>query len=576
MLTPPKASSSGRTAGTLERSRTRWNQRERQTRSARSSLAGKAYAATHAIAFGDPFGHTLEREDETEERHDRPEQPHREVEGAYGEDNSAAARELEDRAGFAALGRSEARDLRHVARSFSELQSLERRARSSAGLHASHVADEPHKFLRLFDPDRLARAAHGRRGLDDACAVDRTLKRRPIDDLAQRAVDPRRHRSAEPADLARGLDHRQAHAHGCGRADRRIGPRRHRQTHASQPEDELIAVPAGGKPRAFAQGIAHIAEHKQVPDRRARKPRDILGFTGNETAGEAPERARGDSEARIPTFDLFGKRRIDRKVPLAGESEKTHCEVGVVGGERGIDLARRNGGVERARDRVIGEHRRIILGSEQELRLEGARRGSKRGQRRGNSESKRHGDARCGHGIVLPRPPPQFRQTRRHRQGTRGEKLAGELQLRTAGLAIANPAGYGGTRSRTAHLLYSDSAATGEGGRRTWRSGSFLTSTTRQASRSSISARASSCARANWLRSTTRMCFSTWAMRARSSVPIARRCSATIPRSAPMRHARRNARWRMERPPSVAVQKSASFLQRVRNADFLTKATLDQ
>src|SRR5215813_13992959 len=72
-------------------------------------------------------------------------------------------------------------------------------ARVPACLHASHVADEPHKFLRLFDPDRLARAAHGRRGLDDAYAVDRTLKRRPIDDLAQRAVDPRRHRSAEPA-----------------------------------------------------------------------------------------------------------------------------------------------------------------------------------------------------------------------------------------------------------------------------------------------------------------------------------------------------------------------------------------
>src|SRR5262249_50421078 len=100
------------------------------------------------------------------------------------------------------------------------------------------------------------------------------------------------------------------------------------------------------------------------------------------TAREAPERARGDSEARIRTFDPFGKRRIDREVPLAGESEKTHGEVGVVGGERGFDLTRRNGGVERARDRVVGERRRIVLGSEQELRLEGGRRGSKRGERR--------------------------------------------------------------------------------------------------------------------------------------------------------------------------------------------------
>src|SRR5262249_31496188 len=167
---------------------------------------------------------------------------------------------------------------------------------------------------------------------------------------------------------------------------------------------ELIAVPAGGKPRAFAQGIAHIAEHEQVPDRRARKPRDILGFTSNKTAREAPERADGDSEARIRTFDLFGKRRIDRKVPLAGESEKAHGEV--VGGARGRDPPRRKGGVERARDRVVGERRRIVLGSEQELRLEGARRGGERGERRGDGESERHGDARYGHGIVLPRPPP--------------------------------------------------------------------------------------------------------------------------------------------------------------------------
>src|SRR5262245_38352810 len=172
-----------------------------------------------------------------------------------------------------------------------------------------------------------------------------------------------------------------------------------------------------------------IAEHEQVPDRRARKPRDILGFTSNKTAREAPERADSDSEARIRTFDLFGKRRIDRKVPLAGESEKAHGEFGVVGGERGIDLTRRNGGVERARDRVVGERRRMVLGSEQELRLEGARRGGERGERRGDGESERHGDARYGHGIVLPRPRLQFRQARWRRQGTGGEKSAGNSNV---------------------------------------------------------------------------------------------------------------------------------------------------
>src|SRR5262249_44797472 len=95
-----------------------------------------------------------------------------------------------------------------------------------------------------------------------------------------------------------------------------------------------------------------------------------------------------------------GKRTFDREIPFAGESEKAHGQVGVVGGERGIDLARRNRGVERARDRVIGERHRIVLGSEQELRLEGARRGGPRGERECNGERKWHSDTRRGHRIV--------------------------------------------------------------------------------------------------------------------------------------------------------------------------------
>src|SRR5262249_53706771 len=89
----------------------------------------------------------------------------------------------------------------------------------------------------------------------------------------------------------------------------------------------------------------------------------------------------GGGQACIRTFDLVGKRRIDREIPLAGESEKAHGQVGVVGGERGIDLARRNRGVERVRDRVIGERHPIVLGSEQKLRLRGARRPARQARR---------------------------------------------------------------------------------------------------------------------------------------------------------------------------------------------------
>src|SRR6516162_6229543 len=102
---------------TLGRGPMGWDQRQRRTEDA----ARAAKPAARAIAFGDPFGHALERGNKTEERHGRPEQPRREVEGAHREDDRAAARELEDRAGLAALGRSEARDPRHVARSFGEL-----------------------------------------------------------------------------------------------------------------------------------------------------------------------------------------------------------------------------------------------------------------------------------------------------------------------------------------------------------------------------------------------------------------------------------------------------------------------
>src|SRR5262249_62363728 len=104
------------------------------------------------------------------------------------------------------------------------------------------------------------------------------------------------------------------------------------------PEDGLAAAAAGAKPRACARPIAHTADHEQVSDRRARKPRDVRGFTDNETTGKAPKRARGSGDARVRAFDLFGERRVDGQVPLAGKIEKTHGELGVVSRERAVDL----------------------------------------------------------------------------------------------------------------------------------------------------------------------------------------------------------------------------------------------
>src|SRR5262249_59320705 len=98
------------------------------------------------------------------------------------------------------------------------------------------------------------------------------------------------------------------------------------------------------------------------------------------------------------------------------------------------------GGVEGAGDGVVGERGGIALGGEQELRLEGGRRGSKRGDRRGDGESERHGDARCGHGIVLPRPPPPISSSAVPPARDRRGKIGGGRVTRVYGPASPHPA----------------------------------------------------------------------------------------------------------------------------------------
>ena len=85
-------------------------------------------------------------------------------------------------------------------------------------------------------------------------------------------------------------------------------------------------------------------------------------------------------------------------------SRKLVGEVDIIGGERGIDLARDNRGIQGARDRVVGERDRILAGGEQELGLEGARRNGERGDRQGDGQAERHCDPRSGHELLLLRP----------------------------------------------------------------------------------------------------------------------------------------------------------------------------
>ena len=229
-------------------------------------------------------------------------------------------------------------------------------------------------------------------------------KRRPIDHLAHGAIDPRRHLAADPAGLARGLDHRHSHPRGHRRTERGIGSCGDRQSDAGQSEDQLVGLLAGGKPCPFPHRIADIAEYEQISERRSGEPRQVLGLTGDEAAREALDRARGSGGGGIRGVDLGRQRSIDRHIPIAGEFEEALGQVGIVDGKRVLDLTRGDRGVERARDSMIGERHRIVLGGQQQSRLEGAGRKRERGDRQGNRHRQRHRDPPSGHGTRFLHP----------------------------------------------------------------------------------------------------------------------------------------------------------------------------
>ena len=97
---------------------------------------------------------------------------------------------------------------------------------------------------------------------------------------------------------------------------------------------------------------------------------------------------------------------IDRHVAIAGELEEALGEVGVIGGKRGIDLARGDRRIERARDGAVGERHRIVLLGQQLVRLEAAREDRQRGDRQGHGQAERQCDPRSGHPVLSSSRPP--------------------------------------------------------------------------------------------------------------------------------------------------------------------------
>ena len=161
-------------------------------------------------------------------------------------------------------------------------------------------------------------------------------------------------------------------------AERNIGAGRHRDADAGKPEDQLVGLLTGREPRTFAHGVADIADHEQIADRGAGKADEIVRFTGHEPFGEILYVAAGAVGLRNGGLDLRGKRRLDRNLLLAGKFQEAVGEVGILGGERSVDLAGGNLRIEVARHGMIGKRDRIVLRGDQRVRLEAERNRGKR------------------------------------------------------------------------------------------------------------------------------------------------------------------------------------------------------
>ena len=218
-------------------------------------------------------------------------------------------------------------------------------------LHAADVADHPHQVAGFFDLHRLAHRTHGGRGLRDAGIADGAAQRGPVHHLPQRAADILAHLRGHAAGLARRLEHRETDARRRAGAERRVGAGGERDADAGEAEHELVCRLARRHARAFTDGIADIAKDKQIAERGAGEADEILRLTDDETLRKTAGGALGGGGRRIRILDPRDQRRVDRHLAVAREVEKALGEVGVVGLERGLDLAAGDVGVERAFER---------------------------------------------------------------------------------------------------------------------------------------------------------------------------------------------------------------------------------
>ncbi len=203
------------------------------------------------------------------------------------------------------------------------------------------------------------------------------------------------------AGLGGHLENRDAGARWGGEPHGDVSPGRHGQSDAGQAKNQFINLLAGSQPSALAHRVANVAKHEEVSQRGACKAREVLRFACYEPAREAFDRTRCARSFRARESDLLGERGIDRHVLVTRESEKTLGEIGIVAGERSLDLALCYSRIQRSGDGVVSKRGRIILGGKQQLRLVRARREGDRGASQAHGEDNGHNDPRSEHALSL-------------------------------------------------------------------------------------------------------------------------------------------------------------------------------
>ena len=135
----------------------------------------------------------------------------------------------------------------------------------------------------------------------------------------------------------------------------------------------VIAMPVPGKAEyqlvdrfaaqampALAHHVADVAEHEQVAGEHAGGARDILGLTGDEAARKTCRLARRPRGILFGGLDFRDQRRRDRHAALGSQLNEASRKLGVAGGQRFLDLARRGCRVELLVQCEVSEPHRIV------------------------------------------------------------------------------------------------------------------------------------------------------------------------------------------------------------------------